>query len=50
MEFKWNMIAIMAVVAVMFGGLAIEQYQTGQCRIEAIKAQIDPSKIKEICR
>jgi hypothetical protein len=50
MEFKWSIIAIMAMVVVMFGGSAIGQYQSGQCRIEAIKAQIDPSKIKEICR
>lgn len=42
---------LMGVVAcAMFGGMAYDTYLKHECRIEALKALTDASRINEICK
>jgi hypothetical protein len=49
MEFKWCLISLVAIVAMVFCGVSFESYQENQCKIEALRALADPSTIKELC-
>lgn len=50
MEMKWFMIAFAVVSTGMFVGLGFSEYHKGQCRIEAIKAQMPAENITKICK
>lgn len=49
-DMKWYAIAFMFIIGVPLAGLALEQYQQSQCRIEAIRAGMDSDKIAQVCR
>jgi hypothetical protein len=48
-DMKWAALAFFFVMGVPFAGLALSEYQKSQCRIEAIKAGMDPDKISQVC-
>ena len=50
MEMKWIAIMAIGMFGAMFVGLGFSEHNKSQCRIEAIKAGIEASKIKEICQ
>lgn len=50
MEIKWLMIAFAVVMGTLGISDAIQNYQKGECRIEAIKAHMDADKIDAVCR
>ncbi len=50
MEFKWAMIAMMALFGSMFAGLGIEKYQQNQCRIASVQAGKSADEIIKICK
>lgn len=49
MEIKWLMISFAVVMGTLGIADAVRMYQTGQCRIEAIKAQVPAEKINLSC-
>ena len=49
-DMKWAALTFLFVIGVPMAGLALEQYQKNQCRIEAIKANMEPDKIAQVCR
>ena len=46
---KWLSICIIGLVLGMFSPLIASEYSKGQCRIEAIKAQVPAEKINLAC-
>jgi hypothetical protein len=42
-------IATVAIIFGIFGTVAVTERNQHECRMEAMKALVDPSKIKEIC-
>ena len=49
-DMKWFALVMIAIIVLPMGGLALEQYNKGQCRIEAIKAGMEPDKIGQVCK
>lgn len=49
-EMKWAALAFMFVIGVPMAGLALKEYQSSQCRIEAIRAGMEPEKIAQVCK
>ena len=49
-ELKWAAVIFMFIIGIPMLGMAFEQYQRGQCRVEAIKANMDPDKIAQVCK
>lgn len=49
-DMKWVALAFMFIIGIPMCGLAFEQYQRGQCRIEAIKANMEADKIEKVCK
>ena len=49
-DMKWAAIAFMFIIGIPMAGMAFEQYQRGQCRIEAIKANMAPDQIAQVCK
>jgi hypothetical protein len=49
-DMKWLALAFMFILGLPLVGLALEQYNRGQCRIEAIKANMEPDKIGQVCK
>lgn len=49
-EMKWIALAFMFIIGIPMVGIAFEQYQRGQCRVEAIKANMEPDKIAQVCK
>ena len=49
-ELKWVALAFMFIIGIPMAGLALEQHNRSQCRIEAIKANMDPDKIEKVCK
>ena len=49
MEYKWFLVFAAFIMFGAFGGMALEQHNLHECRMEAIKALQDPKMIKEIC-
>lgn len=50
MEIKWIMIAFSVIMGSLAAAGAVSEYQKGQCRVEAIKANIDSEKIAKVCK
>jgi hypothetical protein len=48
-DMKWAALAFIFVLGIPMVGLALTEYQKSQCRIEAIKAGMDPDKISQVC-
>ncbi len=49
-DMKWYAIAMIAIIGIPMAGLALNEYQKSQCRIEAIKANMEPDKIEKVCK
>jgi hypothetical protein len=49
-DMKWAALAFFFVLGIPFAGLALDQYQKGQCRIEAIRAGMPADEIAKVCK
>jgi hypothetical protein len=49
-DMKWVALAFFFVLGVPMAGLALSEYQKSQCRIEAIRANMEPDKIAQVCK
>jgi hypothetical protein len=49
-DMKWAALAFMFVIGLPMVGLALSEYQKGQCRTEAIRANWDADKIVQVCK
>jgi hypothetical protein len=50
MEMKWIMITFAVIMLGAFTGMALEQHERNQCRIEALRALVKPEVIQDICK
>jgi hypothetical protein len=48
-DMKWPALAFMFILGLPLVGLALEQYNRGQCRIEAIRASMPAEQILKVC-
>jgi hypothetical protein len=48
-DMKWAALAFFFVLGIPFAGLGLKEYQASQCRIEAIRANMDAEKIVQVC-
>jgi hypothetical protein len=46
---KWTTIAVIGFIFGMFSPVIVSEYSKGQCRIEAIKAQMPAADIIKLC-
>jgi hypothetical protein len=49
-DMKWYAIVMIAIIGMPVAGLALKEYQLGQCRIEAIKAAVPAEQIEKVCK
>ena len=49
-DMKWPALAFMFILGLPLVGLALEQYNQGQCRIEAIRANMAADEITKVCK
>jgi hypothetical protein len=49
-EMKWIALSFMFIIGIPMVGLALKEYQVSQCRIEAIRVNMDPDKISQVCK
>ena len=49
-DMKWPALAWAAALGFTMAGLALKEYQSSQCRIEAIRANMDADKIVQVCK
>ena len=49
-DMKWFAIVMIFFIGSPLTGLALSEYQKSQCRIEAIRANMEPDKIAQVCR
>ena len=49
-DMKWYAIVMIAIAAGPAAVFVGDQYQKGQCRIEAIRANMDAEKIAQVCK
>lgn len=49
-EMKWVALVFIFVFGTPMAGMALNEYHKTQCRIEAIKAGMDPDKITQVCK
>ena len=49
-DMKWFMILMGMIIVLPLLGLGVEKYQINQCRIEAIKNNLEPDKIAQVCK
>jgi len=49
-DMKWAALAFMFILGLPLVGLALEQYNRGQCRIEAIRANMPAEQIEKVCK
>ena len=48
-DMKWYAIVMIVIIGTPMAGLALDQYQKGQCRIEAIRASMPAEQIQKVC-
>ena len=48
-DMKWYAIAFIFVIGTPMVGMALQQYQQSQCRIEAIRASMPAEQILKVC-
>jgi hypothetical protein len=48
-DMKWYAIVMIVIIGTPMAGLALDQYQKGQCRIEAIRANMPAEQIQKVC-
>ena len=49
-DMKWFALVMIALIGFPMAGLALNEYQKYQCRMEAIKAGMEPEKISQVCK
>lgn len=49
MDDKWIVILVIGFATAMFAPLGIIEYNKAQCRMEAIRAQMEPEAIVKVC-
>jgi hypothetical protein len=49
-DMKWFAIVMIAIIIIPMTGVALHEYQQGQCRIEAIKVGMEADKIAQVCK
>lgn len=49
-DMKWAGLAFLFIIGVPMLGVAFSEYQKGQCRVEAIRANMEPDKIAQVCK
>ena len=48
-DMKWYAVVMISIIGFPMAGLSLNEYQKNQCRIEAIKAGMEPEKISQVC-
>jgi hypothetical protein len=49
-DMKWYAIVMISIIGIPLAGLALKEYQLGQCRIEAIRVNMEADKIAQVCK
>ena len=49
-DMKWAALAFMFIIGIPMAGLALEQYNRCQCRIEAIRVNMPADEITKVCK
>jgi hypothetical protein len=49
-DMKWAALAFFFILGVPMAGLALKEYHIHQCRVEGIRANMEPEKIAQVCR
>ena len=49
-DFRWYMIMMTVVMAVIIGGAAMSEWKSMDCRLTLAQAGRTPADIKEICK
>lgn len=49
-DMKWYAIVMIAIIGIPMAGIALNEYQKGQCRIEAIRASMPAEQIEKVCK
>jgi len=49
-DMKWYAIVMIAIIGIPMAGMALKEYQDSQCRIEAIRANMEADKIAQVCK
>jgi hypothetical protein len=49
-DMKWYAIVMIVIIGTPMAGFGLKDYQLGQCRIEAIRANMDVDKIAQVCK
>jgi hypothetical protein len=49
-DMKWAALAFFFVLGVPMTGLALKEYNIHQCRVEGIRANMEPDKIAQVCK
>ena len=47
---KWFVILMIVFISIPIMAFALRDYRLGQCRIEAIRANMDTEKISQVCK
>lgn len=49
-DMKWFALVFMFIIGIPMVGFGLTEYQKGQCRVEAIRANMDVDKIAQVCK
>lgn len=49
-DMKWVAMFLIAFIGIPLCGMSLSEYQQSQCRIEAIKAHMEPEAIVKVCK
>ena len=49
-DMKWYAIVMIFIIGAPLAGMALKEYQDSQCRIEAIRANMEADKIAQVCK
>ena len=49
-EMKWGVLLVMFLFGIPLAGMALKEYQIGQCRTEAIRASMPADQIEKVCK
>lgn len=49
-DMKWFALVFMFIIGIPMVGLALKEHEQSQCRIEAIRANLEADKISQVCK
>ena len=49
-DMKWFALVFMFIIGIPMVGVTLKEYQNSQCRIEAIRANMEADKIAQVCK